>query len=84
MNGMHYAVYFDASEIVRVLAEHNPSLVMSTCSEFSSGTCLHLAASNLSLEAGKVLVSVCLYLWICLLACAVVKEPVQQSLSEKC
>ena len=57
MNAMHYAVYFDAAETVRVLAEQNPSLVMSTCSELSNGNCLHLAAANLSLEAGKVLVS---------------------------
>ena len=67
MNCMHYAVYFDAADNVRVLAEKNPSLVMSTCSELSDGTCLHLAAANLSLQAGKVLVS-CLpmtYLLVC-------------------
>lgn len=58
MNSMHYAVYFDASEIVQVLAEQNSSLVMSTCSEFSNGTGLHLAATNLSLDAAKILVSV--------------------------
>lgn len=57
MNPMHYAVYFDAPEIVRVLAEKNPLLVMSTCLEFNNGTCLHLAAANLSLEAAKMLVS---------------------------
>ncbi len=64
MNALHYAVYFDTPEIVRVLVEHNPSLVMSTCSEFSNGTGLHLAATNLSLGAGKILVSLgssCLY-----------------------
>ena len=58
MNALHYAVYFDSAEIVRVLAEQNPSLVMSSCTEFSNGTPLHLAAANLSLEAAKVLVSV--------------------------
>lgn len=57
MNALHYAVYFDAAEIVRVLVEHDPSLVMSTCSEYSNGTCLHVAAASLSLEVGKVLVS---------------------------
>jgi CAP-Gly domain-containing linker protein 3/4 len=57
MNALHYAVYFDAAEIVQVLAEQTPSLVMSTCSEFSHGTGLHMAATNLSLEAAKVLVS---------------------------
>ena len=57
MNAMHYAVYFDAAETVRVFAEKNQSLVTSTCSELSNGTCLHLAATNLSIEAGKVLVS---------------------------
>ena len=66
MNAMHYAVYFDSPEIVRVLAEHNSSLVTSSCSEFNGGTSLHLAAVSLSLEAGKVLVSiqctVCMYL----------------------
>lgn len=58
MNSMHYAVYFDASDIVQVLVEQNPSLVMSTCSEFSNGSSLHLAATNLSLDSAKVLVSV--------------------------
>jgi len=57
MNAMHYAVYFDAAEIVTVLAEQNPSLVMSTCSEFSNGSSLHLAATNLCLDSAKVLVS---------------------------
>ena len=57
MNALHYAVYFNAWEIVRVLAEQNPSLVMSTCSEFNNGTSLHVAAANLSLESSKVLVS---------------------------
>ncbi len=57
MNAMHYAVYFDAAETVHILTEKNQALVMSTCAELSNGTCLHLAAANLSLEAGKVLVS---------------------------
>lgn len=57
MNALHYSVYFDAAEIVQVLAEQNSSLVMSTCSEFSNGTGLHVAATNLSVEAGKILVS---------------------------
>ena len=61
MNGLHYAVYFDAAEIVRVLLEHDPSLVMTTCAQYSNGTCLHLAAANLSLNAGKVLVSTSAY-----------------------
>jgi len=65
MNAMHYAVYFDAAETVRVLAEQNPSLVMSTCSELSNGSCLHLAAAHLSLEAGKVLVSRNMRLCVC-------------------
>ena len=57
MNSMHYAVYFDAAESVRVLAEKNPSLIMSTCSTLCDRTSLHLAAANLSLQAGRVLVS---------------------------
>ena len=59
MNAMHYAVYFNAAEIVQVLAEQTASLVMSTCSEFSNGTGLHMAATNLALDSAKVLVSQC-------------------------
>lgn len=62
MNALHYAVFFDSPEVVEILADHNPSLVMSVCSEFSHGNGLHIAASNLSLDAAKVLVSpLCLY-----------------------
>ena len=60
MNALHYAVFFDSSEVVEALAEHNPSLVMSVCSEFNDGNCLHIAAANLSLEAAKVAVSMLL------------------------
>lgn len=57
MNALHYAVFFDSPEVVEALADHNPSLVMSVCSEFNSGNGLHIAAANLSLSAAKVLVS---------------------------
>lgn len=57
MNAMHYAVFFDAPEVVDALAEQTPSLVMGACSEFNNGNCLHIAAANLSLESAKILVS---------------------------
>ena len=57
MNAMHYAVFFDAPEVVDALAEQTPSLVMGACSEFSNGNSLHIAAANLSLESAKILVS---------------------------
>lgn len=57
MNAMHYAVFFDAPEVVEALAEQTPSLVMGACSEFNNGNSLHIAAANLSLESAKILVS---------------------------
>ena len=57
MNALHYAVYFDSPEVIETLADHNPSLVMSVSSEFNSGNGLHIAASNVALDAAKVLVS---------------------------
>ena len=57
MNAMHYAVFFDAPEVVDALAGQTPSLVMGACSEFSNGNSLHIAAANLSLESAKILVS---------------------------
>ncbi len=57
MNALHYAVYFDSPEVIEVLADHNPSLVMSVCSEFNGGNGLHIAASNMALSSARVLVS---------------------------
>lgn len=57
MNALHYAVFFDAPEVVDALAEQTPSLVMGACSEFNNGNSLHIAAANLSLESAKILVS---------------------------
>ena len=57
MNAMHYAVFFDAPEVVEALADQTPSLVMGACSEFNNGNSLHIAAANLSLESAKILVS---------------------------
>ena len=57
MNAMHYAVFFDAPEVVDALAEQTPSLVMGACAEFNNGNSLHIAAANLSLESAKILVS---------------------------
>ena len=56
MNAMHYAVFFDAPDVVEALAEQTPSLVMGACSEFNNGNSLHIAAANLSLESAKILV----------------------------
>ncbi len=58
MNALHYAVYFDSPEVIEVLADHNPSLVMSVCSEFNGGNGLHIAANNMALSSAQVLVSV--------------------------
>ncbi len=57
MNALHYATYFDCPEVIESLADHNPSLVMSICSEFNGGNGLHIVASNFALSAAKVLVS---------------------------
>ena len=62
MNAMHYAVFFDAPDVVEALAEQTPSLVMGACSEFNNGNSLHIAAANLSLESAKILVRVVLML----------------------
>ncbi|XP_064382519.1 CAP-Gly domain-containing linker protein 4-like isoform X2 [Halichondria panicea] len=56
MNALHYATYFDCPEVIESLADHNPSLVMSICSEFNGGNGLHIAASNFALSATKVLI----------------------------
>ena len=40
-------------------------LVNATSKQFDGGTSLHIAAANLSLQASRTLVSMCVYLWNC-------------------
>ncbi|XP_007895014.2 CAP-Gly domain-containing linker protein 4 isoform X1 [Callorhinchus milii] len=56
MNALHYAAYFDVPELIRVVLKGaKPGEVDATCSDFSFGTSLHIAASNLCLSAVKSL-----------------------------
>ncbi|XP_017286553.1 CAP-Gly domain-containing linker protein 3 [Kryptolebias marmoratus] len=56
MNALHYAAYFDVPELIRVLLKAaKPRVLNSTCSDFHYGTALHIAASNLCLNAVKCL-----------------------------
>lgn len=57
MNALHYAVFFDVAEVVHTLAKQCPGLLVSTCSEFSGGTPLHIAAANVCLKSAKALLS---------------------------
>uniref|UniRef100_A0A674ME52 CAP-GLY domain containing linker protein 3 n=1 Tax=Takifugu rubripes TaxID=31033 RepID=A0A674ME52_TAKRU len=54
-----YAAYFDVHELIRVLLKaskpRGSELLNSTCGDFSYGTALHIAASNLCLGAVKCL-----------------------------
>uniref|UniRef100_H2ZVZ3 CAP-Gly domain containing linker protein 3 n=1 Tax=Latimeria chalumnae TaxID=7897 RepID=H2ZVZ3_LATCH len=56
MNALHYAAYFDVPELIRILLKTSkPKVLNSTCSDFTHGTALHIAASNLCLGAVKCL-----------------------------
>ncbi|XP_068766346.1 CAP-Gly domain-containing linker protein 3 [Struthio camelus] len=56
MNALHYAAYFDVPELIRTLLRAAaPQVLHSTCSDFSHGTALHIAASNLCLGAVRCL-----------------------------
>ncbi|XP_065511249.1 CAP-Gly domain-containing linker protein 3 [Caloenas nicobarica] len=56
MNALHYAAYFDVPELIRTLLRAGaPRVLHSTCSDFSHGTALHIAASNLCLGAVRCL-----------------------------
>ncbi|KAM9590479.1 CAP-Gly domain-containing linker protein 3-like [Morphnus guianensis] len=56
MNALHYAAYFDVPELIRTLLRAAaPRVLHSTCSDFSHGTALHIAASNLCLGAVRCL-----------------------------
>lgn len=53
---LHYASFFDAAPIIRVLLKaSNARDVDTQCKEFDNGTSLHIAASNLCLEGAKCL-----------------------------
>ncbi|CAH6786965.1 Clip4 [Phodopus roborovskii] len=56
MNALHYAAYFDVPELIRVILKTSkPKDVDATCSDFSFGTALHIAAYNLCAGAVKTL-----------------------------
>ncbi|XP_035829126.1 CAP-Gly domain-containing linker protein 3 [Aplysia californica] len=56
MTALHYASYFDVVPVLKVLLKATKALdIDSTCSEFEHGSALHIAASNLALEACKLL-----------------------------
>ncbi|XP_008844700.1 CAP-Gly domain-containing linker protein 4 [Nannospalax galili] len=56
MNALHYAAYFDVPELIRVILKTSkPKDVDATCSDFSFGTALHIAAYNLCSGAVKSL-----------------------------
>ncbi|XP_078346704.1 CAP-Gly domain-containing linker protein 3-like isoform X2 [Oculina patagonica] len=53
---LHYASFFDAAPILRVLLKaSNARDVDARCKEFDNGTSLHIAASNLCIEGAKCL-----------------------------
>jgi len=53
---LHYASFFDAAPILRVLLKaSNARDVDARCKEFDNGTSLHIAAGNLCLEGAKCL-----------------------------
>ncbi len=58
MTALHYAAFFDAAPIVsKLLTKSRAVDVNSTCSEYENGSALHIAASNLSVEAARTLIS---------------------------
>ena len=58
MTALHYASYFDVEPMVSGLLMVSKGVdVDVTCGECDNGTSLHIAASNLSLEAAKVLLT---------------------------
>ncbi|XP_061751718.1 CAP-Gly domain-containing linker protein 3-like isoform X3 [Nerophis ophidion] len=56
MRALHYAAYFDVPQLICVVMQASqPEDVDATCSDFNSGTALHIAASNLCTSAVKSL-----------------------------
>jgi len=56
MTALHYATYFDVAPVLVTLLHHTNSADVDTvCVEYENGSALHIAASNLSLGAARVL-----------------------------
>ena len=56
MTALHYATYFDVAPVLTILLHKTKGVdVDSGCVEYESGTALHIAASNISLAAARVL-----------------------------
>ena len=56
MAALHYATYFDVAPVLTILLHHTKGADVDThCVEYENGTALHIAASNLSLGAARVL-----------------------------
>merc|ERR1719232_1388871 len=56
MTALHYATYFDVAPVLTILLHKTKGVdVDSHCVEYENGTALHIAASNLSLAAARVL-----------------------------
>ena len=58
MTALHYATYFDVGPVVATLLTASKGVdVDSPCQEYENGTALHISATNLCLEAAKVLLT---------------------------
>lgn len=58
MTAIHYAVYFDVSEIVDyLLTISNRKGIDDVCRNFDEGTPLHIAAANLCIDSVKILLN---------------------------
>eukprot|EP00090_Calanus_glacialis_P040977 TRINITY_DN7180_c0_g1_i2.p1 TRINITY_DN7180_c0_g1~~TRINITY_DN7180_c0_g1_i2.p1 ORF type:complete len:672 (+),score=124.75 TRINITY_DN7180_c0_g1_i2:72-2087(+) len=56
MAALHYSTYFDVAPVLTILLHHTKGADVDThCVEYENGTALHIAASNLSLGAARVL-----------------------------
>ena len=56
MTALHYATYFDVAPVLTSLLHKTKGADVDThCVEYENGTALHIAASNLSLAAARVL-----------------------------
>ena len=56
MTALHYATYFDVAPVLTILLHKTKGSDVDThCVEYENGTALHIAASNLSLAAARVL-----------------------------
>ena len=56
MTALHYATYFDVAPVLTILLHKTKGVDVDTgCVEYESGTALHIAASNISLAAARVL-----------------------------